>query len=117
MLQTAVTGLRTVPSKPTRFALLIASFSGPTCRASTLTIDRITNSIIRAVASLRAILSKAVGITGTVAPNSLPSRSAKTLTRFRCTRGSIHTLTALAAILTVGPVTALLLTVFAVITP
>lgn len=116
MLQTAVTGLRTVPSKSTRFALLIASFSGPTCRASTLTIDRITNSIIRAVASLRAILSKAVGITGTVAPNSLPSRSAKTLTRFRCTRGSIHTLTALAAILTVGPVTALLLTVFAVIT-
>lgn len=116
MLQTAIAGLRTILPKPTRFTLLVTPFPGPPGWACTLTIDRITDTVVRAVASFRTILSVVVRITWTIAPYSLPSGSAETLAALRCTRSSIHAFTFLTAILTVGSITALLLAVFSSVT-
>lgn len=116
MLQTAITALRTILPKPTRFTLLVTPFSGPAGWARTLAIDRITYTVIRAVTPLGTILSVVVRITGSVATDSLPSGSTETLASLRCARGSIHTFTFLTAVLTVGSVAALLFTVFSVVT-
>lgn len=108
ILQVAITALRTVLSKPARFALLFALFPTPPGRTRTLTVDRIADSAVRAVATLRTIFAVAMRITGTITPDSLPARSAEALAGFGCARGPILTLASFTAVLAVRSVVALL---------
>lgn len=116
MLQTAIAALRTILPKPTRFTLLVAPLSSPSSRARTLTVERITDTVIRAIAPLGTILSKVVGITGSVTADSLPTGRTEALTTLRGTRSSIHAFTRLATVLTVGSSTALFLAIVTFVT-
>lgn len=108
ILQVAITALRTVLSKPARFALLFALFPTPPGRTRALTVDRIADSAVRAVATLGTVLAVAMRIAWPVTPNSLPARSAEALAGFGCARGPILTLASFTAVLAVRSVVALL---------
>lgn len=116
VLQTAITALRTILPKPSRFTLLVTPLSGPAGRASTLTINWITNTIVRTVASFGAILSVMLCVARAITTNSLPPRGTETLTCLRGTRGTIHAFTRLAAILTIGSITALFFAALSIVT-